>query len=140
MDYSEINIKTTSDVTVLRQEIDLLLNSLYHSDIEKILKEKVRASTAELIGDKREQELNSYLEGLLDYLSGLPVVELALAYEPTPEHIAAFSEWFRGQSKSVILNLRHDPSLIGGATISANGKYRDYSIRNYVKTIIQPNS
>ena len=128
--YSEIllQLRTISDVDTLKEEIDILLNSLYKSNFEETLYSKVRKTIVDSlvrVGAIHESPLRS----LQKQLSDLRVLKLTLALEPTPALVDNISSWVKTNvGEDVVLDLDLNSDLIGGAQIAFAGKYADYSL------------
>jgi F0F1-type ATP synthase delta subunit len=71
-----------------------------------------------------------FCEKLLKETDSSNLVEITVAVEPTGDMKKAISGWFiLNYDNKPVFELRHDPSIIGGALISYKGEFRDYSIR-----------
>lgn len=65
--------------------------------------------------------------------NNLPMVTVELAFEPTEAIIKTISMWFmRRLNAKVILDFKLERSIIGGAYISYNGTYRDYTLQTKI--------
>lgn len=144
--YSNLlaDLTTTTDVAILRQEIQDLQASLYavkKGTFDEVLTNNVRRSVSQEI--KREIEENKvtpekYLEGLTAELDQLPSVQVSTAVEPSQGTLEKIHTWLNEQlGKHVLLDLRIQPNLLAGATVSAEGKYYDGSLQEHLDTIIE---
>lgn len=97
-------LRTKADADALLGEIDAYRDSLYKT------KEKV--------------QIPPELDKLEETVKKLELVKLTLAYEPSPEDIEAF---FKAAGK--ILDISKDLRILGGAVVSYQGKYGDFSVR-----------
>lgn len=71
------------------------------------------------------------LAGAKGALSQLPLVALTLAIEPTPAKIQAIWEKVCGfLDQPCVLALTVDAWLIGGGTVTYQGRYGDYSLKS----------
>ena len=128
-------VSTLDDVHQFRDEILQLKSALYKTDttqFDTVLETRVRKRTADQIRSvlpkstlNREHALNE-LEKKLDALK--PVV-LTLAFEPTERFAQKVATFVRTHiSPDTVISVRSDPSIIGGAIISFDGYYKDFSI------------
>ena len=97
-------LRTKDDVDALLGEIDAYRDSLYKT--------------------KGKVQIPPELDKLEETVKKLEVVQLTLAYEPSPQDIEAF---FKAAGK--ILDISKDTRLLGGAVVSYQGKYGDFSVR-----------
>jgi len=82
-------------------------------------------------------QLKTFLAQLQEMVSKLPVLSLTIAFEPKEESLKAFSDWFfLNVKKQVLFAVTVDRSLIGGATISYNGKHINCSIQPSFEQIL----
>jgi F0F1-type ATP synthase delta subunit len=82
--------------------------------------------------------LKDFLINIIEEIKILPEVSLIIAYEPNNETLKAISQWFLiSLNKQILLNIKVDKTLIAGAAINFNGKYRDYSIKALFDGIIK---
>lgn len=82
--------------------------------------------------------LKAFLTELQKTISSLPVLNLALAFEPKERTLKALSEWFVMNIKQqMLLEITVDPNLIAGAVISFKGRDVDYTIRPKVEKTAQ---
>jgi len=141
-------IKTTEDVVVLDEEMDMLLQSLYHVDLikfEDTLSKFIRVRVATEIKKilqagaiVKNEEVKRVLSDAYRTICALPILRLTLAFEPSEAVINGFSYWSRNNLKpGILLDLSLDRNLVGGAVIAYEGKFYDYSLRNKVKQIFE---
>lgn len=141
--YSNLlnTIVTLEDSTLLQEELRLLSESLYggkDTNFETVIAQKVRRSVAVALKADLKTVGGASLEFIQDTMSffnALPVLEIGLGYEPTAEEIVLFAQKARELAGyPLVLSLMYKPYLIGGAELTINGEYRDYSLR--AKTIL----
>jgi len=116
---------TKDQVDILKQEIDILMNSKYQSKRDEL----VRESTLQEL-EKRNGDLENWkLE-----IENLCVLGLTVATEPTRSNIVAYGAWVKKNlGQNIILDISVNPNLIAGAQIVWNGKYKDYA---YVQRLL----
>lgn len=75
-------------------------------------------------------DIKGFLEKIQEKIASMQVISLILAFEPRESTLKALSQWFLlNMNRQVLLDIKVDKTLIGGAAILSNGKYLDYSIR-----------
>ncbi len=139
-------IKTTDDLGNLDQEIELLLQSLYHTDVYKfddVLSKYVRVRVAQEIS--RLMLVNSitgrdarkaFLTETYKTISTLPILRLTLAFEPSESMINNISYWARSNlEEGIIIDLTLDRNLLGGALIMHKGKFYDFSLKKRLEQV-----
>jgi len=71
---------------------------------------------------------------LKERLESLPVFSLTIAFEPTEEFRGKLANWIKENvEKKAVLDLKIDKEILGGAIISWQGKYRNYSLSEKLK-------
>ena len=144
--YSKIlaKAKTKDQREKMKEEIDMLLNSLYvnqPNSFENTLSGKVREDVAILIREELKEgkmEKRIYLDGLLKALSELEVIKLTLGFEPTTVSIDKFwSKIVEALEKHVVLDIIYKPSIMGGAYISFDGEYKDFSLHKLLDAEVE---
>jgi F0F1-type ATP synthase delta subunit len=137
--YSEIleRLTTRTELETLQEEIVVLKNSFYKTkkdSFEETLAKSVRAWVSNaILKDLQEAgiERKAYLKGLEEQLKKLRIVQIALPFEPTRENIITFKTWMNANLDSlIVLDIAYHPSIIAGANIAFEGKYKDYSIQS----------
>lgn len=129
MKYSSILnlIKTTDDVERVSDELEVLLSSLYKTKngFKTALKKSVSIELAKVIKDLGGEaaDLAGLLKNIQSYIKGLPVLKITLSFSPTQDFIEKMT------TQKYIIDLSKDTSILGGAVISVNGRYKDYSLR-----------
>lgn len=137
-------IYTVSELQLFYKEIDIIISSLYHENvsIEQIL--------GELVSPDKNEKIIAYLkaheidltkpieiqETLLKIKAAgntLPVVSLALAFEPTEQILKNFTLWFtRNVEKKVLFNISLERQELGGAHIAFDGLYKDLTLKTKI--------
>jgi len=102
-------LRTKDDVDALLGEIDAYRDSLYKT--------------------KGKVQIPPELDKLEETVKKLEVVQLTLAYEPSPQDIEVF---FKAAGK--ILDISKDARILGGAVVSYQGKYSDYSLKKKLES------
>lgn len=141
------SLKTVQEVDDLALEIDTLTSALFKS--EKVLLEKALTSISEETAKKITEIFEKFnldmadktlIRDFLDTLKGLikkfKVIKLILAFDPTRKTIENIHE---AVSESIgigyILDVEIDESVLGGAVVIFNGKYKDFTLRKSLEEV-----
>jgi hypothetical protein len=128
---------TTDDLDTLREELaavkeDALVPNTPGSEVK--LKELIRPRILKAIkADLKafDEDARSYAREAMEVAAKLPLMELTLAYEPTPVGLRRILEKLRSISnQQYILSLIVNPALLGGMVCVLRGEFRDYSLSN----------
>jgi|SRR5579884_2154011 len=142
-------IKTRNQAADLLVRLDAISAKIYenHFDLEKVLLEKLGSQnkdkfidllTENSINTASPSDLKNFIEKVKDTINKLPVMDLSLAFEPTEHTFEMISDWFSlNLKKQILLDIKVDRKLIGGATISFNGKHLENSILPKIQTAIE---
>jgi hypothetical protein len=79
---------------------------------------------------------NAYkiIEDIEKYIKTMPMISLYIPYEPVPAELVKLGKWFRANVRETILiDMKIDPTLLGGCAFVWQGNYRDYSLRYYME-------
>lgn len=147
MDLSGLFI-TKTQATEFAQRIGNVVDALYTTnfDLEKSLTEQLGLQKKDRlmklffenkIHTSTKEEVKNFLQQIMTTAASTPTVELTLAFEPTEEILMSLSQWFLMQlKKQVTFAITVDYSLIAGAKITFNGKYKDYSLKPLFDQIV----
>lgn len=87
--------------------------------------------------DSSTENLKQLLEQMQVLVKKIPVLSMTIAFEPDDNTLKAFLQWFLfSLNKQVLIDIHVDKSLIAGATLNYNGKFKDYSIKPLFNDII----
>lgn len=135
--YKQIlsRIRTYEEAQKLIEEIELINEAIFSkesSEVEVVLKSRVRLWVADALredwkdGNVQKEE---YLRDLKSRLENLKVLDLVLAFEPTDTSIDKFFNFVtENLGEGVVLNITLDKSILGGAKIIWEGRYRDFTL------------
>lgn len=124
--------------------LSLIAQAIYHTNfsLENALMEqfgiaKKDAFMTMLRDNNIQSEANSdiitFFTKIQEKITNLPLLTLTIAFEPKPSTLQSLSEWFMLQLKRhVLFDITVDSTIIAGATITYNGKYKDYSVKPIV--------
>ena len=149
MTYYDIlrNIKTVDEVNRLVSEIDILLDSLFKADtnaFEKALN-SISVVTSQALKDtflKNNANLGNYamikdlLIKLKEELQKFKVLKLSLAFEVSEGSIDNLFAWvLTNLGSGIILDIKEDKKIIGGASIEFEGKYKDLTLKKKLEEV-----
>lgn len=130
--------KTPAEGDLLMDELNQVYESLYRSDplaLEKILKEKIRLEVAELLKRDLKGDRGGFLKSLIQTLKKRKSLKLSVGIIPNESLIEDLFNWARQNiSEDILIDINTSKDVIGGAVISYNGKYFDYSLRKFLIT------
>ncbi|HZE86613.1 MAG TPA: F0F1 ATP synthase subunit delta [Methylomirabilota bacterium] len=90
------------------------------------------------INSESASALKTFFTSLSEKITGLTVLSLTIAFEPTEQTLKAFSDWFvLNLCQQVLFDIRVDRKLIAGAAVTFKGKYVDFSIRPKFEQVLQ---
>lgn len=126
-------ITTQEQANLMLSEIEELERASFKVDVNifnETLNSKVRSTTANFINKNMAgKDKTSFFTELKDTISKLLSIELTIAFEPTNESLSKICDWARKNVNSaIILNIKKDKRILGGAVITYNGKFKDYSL------------
>lgn len=78
--------------------------------------------------------IKDFLAMLRDAILKRPVVNLSLPFEPAPDQIVAYGEWFRSNvDPNVLISVLFDASVVGGCSITWQGKQVTYDLEYLIR-------
>jgi F0F1-type ATP synthase delta subunit len=140
---------TKSQATDFSIHLATISEDIYQTnfDLEKVLTEHFGTIKKDkfiaLLRDNKinifaNSDLKAFLDKIQTRIADLPVLSLVVAFEPTDETFKILSEWLiLNIQKEVLLDITIDTKLIGGATVSFNGKYAECSIKPQFDRVFQ---
>lgn len=149
MVYSDIlsNIKTVDEANRFASEIDTLLDALFKTQgnaFEKALnsisipnKQTLKeAFLKDNVSFEDKTMIKEYLIGLKERVQKLRVLKLSLGFAPSEDSIDKLFTWvLKNQGVGVILDIKEDKKIIGGAIIEFEGKYKDFSLKKKLEEV-----
>lgn len=67
-------------------------------------------------------------------IANMPVLTMYLPFAPNDKDMVNIGLWCRKNVDArCLLDIRSDPSLVAGCTLSWNGTYRDYSLHSFIE-------
>ncbi len=144
------DIKTVAELDNFLAEVENVLAGLFkvkNKSIDLILDTTAGKSTAGIIKRLAEQNkiipsdypsLEKVLTGLKVDLKKIKILKISLAIDPSQEQIDHIFDWVKENlGKGIILDIDKDESILGGAIISFDGTYKDFSLRRTLEGIFQ---
>lgn len=136
------NIKTKEEADLLKEELELLIELIYESkaDLFSLIREKVRASTYDLLNEalRKVENKEAFLRELLVKLDKISVVSLILSFEPSKAAVERFHSFIEEATrKPVILDIGYDPGIIGGVILIYEGKFKDFSFKKIFEKVFE---
>lgn len=138
------SIYTTSELQLFYKEIDQLVSILFKESqpIEEIMQKLLSPEKKESLLDYLEKSnidmknpvmIQEELLKIKKLGNNLPVVHLTLAFEPTTLILKNINLWFlRRLQKKVLLDIVLERIVLGGAFISYDGLYKDYTLKTKI--------
>ena len=143
-------IKTLDQLEDFSLVIDTALSGLFkvkNKNIEEILDKTVGKSTADTLRKLIEKNkidpsnfssLDKLLNDLKEDLKKMKILKISLAIDPSQEQIDHIFDWVKENlGKGIILDIDKDESILGGAVISFNGQYKDFSLKRTLEEIFK---
>lgn len=73
--------------------------------------------------------IKKILTGIREAILNRPVVTMTLAFEPTPEQVVAYGQWFRTNvNPQILLTFLFSAAVVGGCSIAWQGKQVTYDL------------
>lgn len=141
------SLKTTEEVDNLASEIDSLQTSLFKS--EKVTFEEVLATISTTNAEKimqafsknnldvnNKEVIRDFLDTLKDLIKKFKIIKLVLAFDPTRKTIEKIHNFVK-ESVGVgyILDIEISESIMGGAIVMFNGKYKDFTLNKSLEEV-----
>lgn len=146
-DILRSSITTLDQLEQISFEIDALLDSLYKTwkgsfekSLDSISPETSQAIKATIKENKISLDnigqLKELLTGLKEQIHKLKPIEITLAFSPPEAIIKNIFDWvIKNLGFGLILDIKIDKTILGGAIINFNGKYKDYSLKKRMDEI-----
>jgi len=141
--------KTKGQALDFSSRIASIAETIYHTNfsLERSLTEQfgiqkkdrfISLLREQQIGIDQRNALKEFFSLLQEKVAFLPVLSLTIAFEPNEAVLQAVSQWFLiNTKKQVVFDIQIDRSLIAGASLTFNGKFKDYSIRTQFQSEVE---
>lgn len=146
--YSDLinSLKTREEVNNLTLEIDKLetLSISSKMSFDKAIEAISQTTSKKIIEifkkfnlDFNDKELISdFLQTLKDLIKKFKVIKLILTFDPSLKTIENIHEFIsQNLGTGYILDIEIDRSVLGGAVLMFNGKYKDFSLRKSLEEV-----
>lgn len=135
------SLKTTEEKYRLSSEIDDLLLSIFKTESQSFdnalkdisqdfankIKETFRKNRLD-IGNK--EIIRNFLIKLKELLEKLKIIRLTIVFEPSLQTIENIHNWISSNlGEGYILDIQTNQKILGGAIITFNGEYKDFSVK-----------
>jgi len=131
-------VKTAENLQVLMAELDevnLNLSGSTSGDVASIAKKESPTfgdTILEYLDSKKafdKKEAAKVLGTLAEALEKVETLEISVAIDPEESFVDGIFSWvYENVGKDVVVGMKKNPSLVGGATVTYKGKYSDYSL------------
>jgi len=142
MEETKIILLTKEELNLILKKIEALKNSLYEQPEIPIKKKFEKFNLDKILFPKNDidnltlDRIEDFLEKKKKSLENIPQVVIEIAFEPNLDFILKLKNWFLQKiKKSLILDIKINPKIIGGAKIYYEGKYFDWSLEKRIKNI-----
>lgn len=141
-------VRTTDEGREMDIAIDKLLKSLYEK--EGSFDDTLNSINLRLAGEIREKLLKNkidvknktgvekFLREVREKIKESKILYITIAFEPTENTINRLFSWIlKNAGDNILLDIQVDKNILGGALISFNGLYKDYSLNTAVSGIFR---
>ena len=135
---------TKEEQVLTLKKIEDLENLLY-KDPETSFSEKIKKVGLEELLPKdinylSKEKQAEFLFSLKENLKNLPKVTIEIAFDPSVDFILKLKNWFlENLKKSLVLEIKVNPKIVGGARIYYLGKYFDFSLATKIEELQKRN-
>jgi len=142
-------IHTSAQRDYVLHEINVLTEHLYSTKGESVrdnirryltphyASELIHLCDEAKISDTDTNAIKVMLNALTAGITAIGQLSLRVGFDPSDEDIKDLSQWIRYHiGIQVVLDVIHDPSVVGGAIMSFKGMYRDYSLSHKIEEMI----
>lgn len=132
--YKEIH-QCVSFMFQASQTVESAMNASFNAQRKDAILKYV---TLEKTDAKDQGKMHDMLMEIKKKGESFPIVTLKLGYDPTRNHLETFSSWFITRLKhKVILCVLVERTLLGGAYITYNGYFKDYSLKKKLQYVFK---
>lgn len=144
------DIKTREQLEEFSLEIDNILSNLFkvkNRNIEEVLGKTVGQRTIQIIKKLLQENkidssdydsLDKLLNSIKQDLKKIRILKMSLAIDPTNEIVDHLFNWVKKNlGEGIILDIDRDETILGGAIISFDGRYKDFSLKRNLEEIFR---
>lgn len=157
MDLSDF-FTTKAQATDFSTRLSSILESTYKTgfNLEKALMEQFGIEKKDkftaLLRDNNVsidsiEVLKIFFTKIQESIANMTILPIIIAFEPKEQTLKTLSDWFlMNLKKQMLFDIKVDKNIIGGAAITYNGKFMDFSVKSKFDQIInnilykQPNT
>jgi len=148
LDLSDL-FTTRAEANDFLARINTISEMLFKTDfnLEKVLIEQLGINKGDRfltilrennINVSSTQAIKIFFHTLSEKILAMPVIALTVAFEPQAQTLKAVSEWFViNMKQQMLFDITVDRKIVGGAAVTYNGKFFDFSIRQTFERIMQ---
>ncbi|MCL4387150.1 hypothetical protein M1307_02000 [Patescibacteria group bacterium] len=130
------NIRTKADLSLAKEEIEVIKQEIYKKDCKGSLKKLIRASTYSLLEKINfdQSKAKTIIDQFEKELAGFKVLTLTIAFEPTESLIAKVNRWVKENlGEKIVVDFRKNAEIIAGAEVVLGGIYKDYGFTQILR-------
>jgi F0F1-type ATP synthase delta subunit len=140
--------KTKPEASDFSIRMSTVAELIYRTDfnLDRVLTEKLGVVKKDQMKSLlRDSEVNTssntalleFFTKITEKIKAMPVMTITCAIEPPPQTLQAMADWLlQNAGKQILFEIKIDPGIVGGLTISYNGKYKDYSVKPILEKIL----
>lgn len=140
-------VRTTREAEKFTEDLENIFSNLYkvkNKNLDQVLSKSIGTSSSSLIKTLLEENkvlasdlpsCEKLLGGVREEIKSMNVIKITLAIDPSDEIIAHLWDFINQNFGKALIDLELNESILGGAVISINGKYKDFSLRKSLEEI-----
>lgn len=116
-------------------DINKILEEKFDYRFSEFMRNEMKNAGIKLKSDKKGisgtqlDQLRNLAKELHNSIRSVPKLQLVLAFNPTEAFIKKLFSWVGSNvGEGVVLDIMLDQKILGGAVVTFNGKYKDYSV------------
>jgi len=131
--------RTKDEAFRVSEQLEVVLEALYQNSPEALnlaLSKKIDTELSKVLKEAFEKGVDKvkFLKGAKEVLGELKEISLTIAFDPREETKTQLAGWVRKNlGEGVILDLKKDERVVGGAVIISQGNFRDFSLRKKIR-------
>jgi F0F1-type ATP synthase delta subunit len=132
---------TKEELNSTLKKIEMLKNYLYKKPEIPLSKKIEKLNLSHLFSKEKIEVLTipqtiDILEKKKKIFEKIPKITIEMAFEPTADFILKLKNWFwQNVKKNLVLDIKVNPKIIGGAKIYYEGKYFEWTLLKRIENI-----
>jgi F0F1-type ATP synthase delta subunit len=132
---------TKEELNSTLKKIEMLKNYLYKKPEIPLSKKIDKLNLSHLFSKEKIEVLTipqtiDILEKKKKIFEKIPKIIIEIAFEPTADFILKLKNWFwQNVKKNLVLDIKVNPKIIGGAKIYYEGKYFEWTLLKRIENI-----